>query len=85
MEPADIFAATHILGPERILDLIHLNKFFICQHYLREVDPTEGRGFCMDEVDHGYYWRYYYKSEGGYEEQAGNGLGDDLIGSRFWW
>ena len=24
------------------------------EHYLRGVDATEGRGFCMDEVDHGF-------------------------------
>ena len=54
MEPAEILATTHILDHKGILDLIYLNKFFICQHQLRAVDATEGRGFRMDEVDHGF-------------------------------
>ena len=54
MEPAEILATTHILDHKGILDLIYLNKFFICQHQLRGVDATEGRGYRMDEVDHGF-------------------------------
>ena len=81
LQNLQIFSLLHTFGPQRDFGS-HLFK----QVFHLSALATWSRRYRRTRFSHGWSgsWIYYYKSEGDYEERAGNGLGDGLIDSRFW-